>query len=141
MIGPDEAQEGIISKLKADVALVAWLTTKGVADEIREDYWQAKDFKYPNVRVVVGLLTPYGLSECSLKWSEVLFSVQAFSVENSSQQCGHLIGLVVDALFGKGVQTSTWRTQKIELQNLTGPVRASEDVWQSQANFRMLTQE
>jgi hypothetical protein len=141
MIGPDEAQDGIIAKLKADANLTAWLTNLSVSAEIREAFWQAKEFKYPCVRVSIGVCTPYGGDTCELVKSEIQFQVQAFSVEASSKQCGHLIGLVVKALFGKYIQTTTWKTQRVQLLQMTGPVQEVVDLWQSAAQFRMLVQE
>jgi len=141
MIGPDELQEGIISKLKADATLVAYLTGLGVPDEIREVSWQAKDFKYPCVRVDIGLCSPYGGDKCELNQSEILFEVQAFSVEASSRQCGHLIGLTIKALFGKSIQATNWHSQWIRLMPFLGPRQIGENVWQSGAPFRMLTHE
>lgn len=141
MISPDEAQEGIIAKLKGNATLVAWLTALSVASEIRESYWQADEFKYPNVRVDIGVCTPFLNDTCDLVKSNIEFSVATFSREASSKQCGHLIGLVVDSLFGASINHTAYKVQRILLLRVVGPQRAGEDVWVSRADFRMLAQE
>jgi len=141
MISPAQAQEGIIAKLKANITLVAWLTALSVASEIRESYWQADEFKYPNVRVDIGVCTPFPNDTCDMVKSDIGFSVAAFSREASSKQCGQLIGLVVNSLFGASINHTAYKAQRIFLLRLVGPQRAGEDVWVSRADFRMLTQE
>ena len=87
MIANNNIQAAIITKLKADTDLVAWLTARSASNEIRESNWQGAAFTYPAVRVQTGTQQPGpDTSHCYLTTSEIPFTVLCFSESDSSQQ-------------------------------------------------------
>src|SRR5512144_3108228 len=103
MISNDLIQAAIISKLLTDTALIAWLTARGVADEIREAQYQGTEFNFPCVRVQVGSQQPDGNGPCYTTTGETPFTIYCYSEADSSQQSDQLAGLVDDALLGKHI--------------------------------------
>lgn len=137
MIGNNSIQAAIISKLKADVALTAWLTLAGSSDEIREAQWQGTDFELPAVRVNVGINAPFEDS-CYPENCDVAFIVSCFSEEGSSSQVDQLMHLVCSALIGKRLTGSGWSSLSIRGDGNTGAVFDGEEkVWRSFSAFSM----
>lgn len=134
MIDNNEIQAAIVAKLKANTALVTWLTARGAGDEIREAQYQARQFLYPAVRVEIGTQTEEGNPPC---YSTLPFTVYAYSEKNSSQEANELAGLVRNALLRKNVTGSGWHSQLIIADGMIAARRTSQKVWQAVNLYRM----
>lgn len=134
MIDSDLIQAAIVAKLKADSALIAWLTQFGCQDEVRESQWQARQFLYPNVRVELGTQIEDGNPPC---YSTLPFTVYCYSEKDSSREANQLAGYVNDALLRKNVSGSGWHSQLIVSDGSIAARRVSERVWQAVNLYRM----
>ena len=133
MIPNDDVQAGLITKLKADTDLTAYLTGQSATDEIRENQWQGVDFTYPAVRVDLTEQTEAGNPPCL---SDLVFSVHCFGEGNSSLEADHVAGLVMQALLRKAFVGTGFTSGIIANDSLVGAVRQAERVWRSTALFR-----
>lgn len=131
MISDDLIQAAVIDKLQADAPLVAWLTNLGVSDEIREAFWQGREFSYPNVRVQVGTQLPGGNGPCYTTTGQTPFTITCYSEADSSRQADQLAGLVEAALLGRHIAGSGFRTGPVLSDGLIKAVRTGERVWQA----------
>ena len=130
MIGNDLIQAAIVAKLKADTALVAWLTALSAGDEIRETQWQGTQFTYPAVRASVGDQLPdAGMGTCYLTSGEFTFTVYSYSESDSSRQADQLAALVNDALAGKRLSGTGFATMSIKCDGMAHATRMAERVW------------
>ena len=137
MIGNDTIQAGIISKLKADTTLVAWLTALSAGDEIRETQWQGTVFTYPAVRASVGNQLPdAGMGTCYLSSGEFTFTVYSYSEYDSSMQADQLAKLVNDALIGKKLSGTGWATMSVKCDGMAHATRMGERVWSGANVYR-----
>jgi len=137
MVAFDLIQGAIVSKLKANVALLAYLTARSASQEVRETNWQGTEFTYPAVRANGRNMTPEGNAECRENHTLVAFEVHALSEQDSSQECMELAALVVDALFGKQLSGTGFKTGTINCLASAPPVRASLRVWRSTSQFQV----
>lgn len=131
MISNDLIQAALIAKLKADTALVAWLTAESAANEIREIQWQGAQFVYPAVRAGAGSQLPGGNGPCYTTTGQTPFSVLAFAEDDSSQNADILAGLVEDALLGKKLTGTGFSSGPILSDGLVHATRTGERVWQA----------
>lgn len=134
MIDNDLIQAAIVAKLKANAALVAYLTQQGAGGEIREAQYQARQFLFPAVRVELGTQIEEGNPPC---YSTLSFTVYAYSEENSSQEANELAGLVTRALLRNNVTGSGWHSQLIISDGNIAARRTKERVWQAVNLYRM----
>lgn len=138
MISHASFQEQIIEELQAFTTLVALVAE----EEIREYYYQGTEFGYPNIRVDVRPQVPDGTGNCRLQHSVMNFAVIFNSESDSSLECEQIGFQVVEALFGRQLQDTvpsqgpTWKSLRIDLINLGGPIRTGERTWSGQAIFR-----
>lgn len=138
MIANNTIQAALISHLKADTPLVNWLTGYAAENEIREIEWQAAQFVYPGVRIGIGTQVPDGpTSVCYLTNGEVPFTALCFGEGDSSSQADELAGLVNDALLGKRVSGSGFRSMAVQSDGLTHATRTGERVWRAVGLYRM----
>lgn len=138
MIANNLIQAAIIAELKADSALVDWLTAESAADEIRETQWQGAAFVYPAVRVAAGTQLPDGpTSHCYPTNGETTFTVLSFAEDDSSQNADILAGLVNDALLGKRLSGTGFKSLSIMSNGLSHAIRTGERVWQANGLYRM----
>ncbi len=137
MISNDLVQAAIVAQLKADTPLVDWLTARTSGSEIRETQWQGRTFSYPAVRVQIGAQLPGGNGPCYVTTGEAPFTVLSFSEQDSSQQADQLMGLVNDALLGKHLSGSGFRTGPVLSDGLIKATRIGERLWQAVGLFRM----
>lgn len=137
MLSNDLIQAAIIDKLQADTALMAWLTGLSVSDEIREAFWQGTEFSYPNVRVQVGSQLAGGNGPCYVMTGQTPFTIYCYSEADSSMQADQLAGLVEDALLGKHIAGSGFRTGPVLSDGLVHAARTGERVWQATFLGRM----
>jgi hypothetical protein len=128
MIDTDVIQAALIAKLKADTALVAFLTSFGAANEIRESQWQGRDFIYPNVRLELGTHTDEGDPPC---YSTMPFTVYSYSEKDSSREANQLAGYVNQALEQKNFSGIGFTSGIIVHDGLIAARRVSERVWQA----------
>ncbi len=136
MIASDDLQASIITRLKANTALIAFLTTYAAQNEVRETQWQGAAFVYPAVRVSIGTQNPIGDGVCYLTNSEVTFTVHSFSESDSSQQADDLAGLVNTALMGGRLAGTGFGSLVIQSDGLVHAVRTVGRVWQAQGLYR-----
>lgn len=137
MISPELTQAAIITKLKANATLTAWLTARSAGSEIRELQWQGAAFVYPAVRVQVGRQLPDGLtSVCYETNGELTFTAVSYSENDSSLQADQLAGLVNEALLGQVLSGSGFRSLRIQSDGLTKATRTGERVWQATGLYR-----
>jgi len=95
MISDDLIQAAIVTTLKANSTLTAWLSARSSADEIREASFQGAVFEYPSVRVQLGTQTEAGNPPC---YSTLPFTLWCFSESDSSREADQLAGLVYPVL-------------------------------------------
>jgi hypothetical protein len=132
-------QEQVIDTLQANAALVALLPS---VDEIREYYYQATEFAYPNIRVDTRPQVPDGTGNCRLKHSILNFAIVYNSENDSSLECEQLGFAVVEALFGVQLndaapaQGPAWQSLRTDLLSLGNPIRTGERIWSGTAVFR-----
>lgn len=137
MISNELIQAAVITRLKANTALVNWLTTRSAANEIRELQYQGTTFTYPAVRVQMGAQVPDGLtSVCYEANGEIPFTVISFSESDSSLQCDQLAGLVNTALLGGALSGTGFKSLRIQSDGITKATRAGQRVWQSTGLYR-----
>ena len=134
MIDNDLIQAAIVAKLKADTALVNYLATFGVSDEIRESQWQSDRFLYPNVRVEIGTQVEEGDPPC---FSILPFTVYSYSERDSSREANQLAGYVNDALLRKAVYGNGWISGIIVSDGTIAARRVNERVWQAVNLYRV----
>lgn len=137
MLSNDLIQAAIITKLKADTALVAFLTAASAANEIREAQWQGREFVYPAVRVTVGTQLAGGNGPCYTTTGQTPFTIYCYSEQDSSQQADQLAGLVDDALLGLHLSGTGFRTGPVLSDGLIKAIRTGERVWQATFLGRM----
>lgn len=128
MIRNDLIQAGLITKLKANTALTSFLTTAGAPDDIREAWFQGREFLYPNVRVELGTQTEEGNPPC---FSGLPFTIYCHSENDSSQEANELAGLVNVALIRKVFTGTGFRSGIIQTSGSIAAIRASEQIWQA----------
>jgi len=137
MIGNDLIQAAIVAGLKADTALVNWLTALSAGDEIRETQWQGTAFTYPAVRASVGDQLPdAGMGTCYLTSGEFTFTVYSYSESDSSRQADQLAALVNDALIGKRLNGTGFATMSIKCDGMAHATRMAERVWSAANIYR-----
>lgn len=141
MIDNNLIQAAIVAYLKADTALIAYLTTYEAEAEVREAEWQGSVFLYPCVRVELGTQTEEGNPPC---YSTLPFTIYSSSEQDSSLQANHLAGLVQDALKGKQLSGTGFTTGRVisdgnvaarRTRNRSG--RAGSRVWEATNFYRM----
>lgn len=142
MIANNVIQAAVITHLKADVSLTAYLTAQAAANEIREMEWQAAQFVYPSVRVGIGTQTPDSpTSVCYTQNGEVTFTVVCFGEGDSSYQADELAGLVNDALIGNRITGTGFGSMLVQVDGLTHATRTGERVWRTVGLYRMMIYE
>lgn len=141
MISNEVFQAAVISRLKADTTLTAWLTARSAGDEVRESQWQGAAFTYPAVRVDVGTQTPLGNGPCYLENGVITFTVLSFSEQDSSKQADTLAGLVNTALMGRQLSGTGFRSLAIKSDGLTSASRIGERLWRSVGLYRAVIYE
>ena len=134
MIDNDLIQAAIVAKLKANTALVNYLTGFGAGGEIRESQFQSSSFTYPNVRVELGTQSEEGNPPC---YSTIPFTVYSYSEKDSSREANQLAGYVNDAILRKSVSDSGWKSGIIMTDGAIAARRVSERVWQAVNLYRM----
>jgi len=125
-------QAAIVAKLKADGPLVAWLTARAAGAEIREAQWQGTEFVLPATRVNIGTQTPAENGPCYPYNAEADFVVVAFSEQDSSKEADTLAGLANNALLGKTLSGTGFKSGVIRSGGLTGAIRLETDrLWRA----------
>lgn len=138
MISNELFQAAVVAKLKANTALVNWLTALSAGNEIRETSWQGATFTYPAVRVEAGNQLPGPqTSVCYLTTGEITFTVQSFSESDSSKQADELAGMVNNALMGTRLNGTGFNSLSIQSDGLTHAARTAERVWRSVGLYRV----
>lgn len=130
-------QAAIIAKLKANAALVAWLTARSAGSEIRESQWQGTTFVFPAVRVDLGTQNPEGNGPCYPTSGEVTFTVDSFGEDDSSKSADNLAGLVNTALFNKHLAGTGFKSGLVRSDGLVGAIRLDERLWRATGLYRV----
>jgi hypothetical protein len=137
MVGNDEIQEAIVTRLKADAALVAWLASLSAGDEIRENQWQGTDFTYPAVRIDVETLNP-ATDTCHPRNGLATATVFCFSEQKSSRQCNILARLVNEAMINGQLFATGFHSGVIVGAGAVAAFQVATNVWRA-ANFYRLS--
>lgn len=133
MISPELVQAGIVAHLKADSALIAFLTARSAQNEIRENQWQGRSFSYPALRVDLLTQTEPGNPPC---YSQTAFNVFCFTEDNSSKECGVLAGLLNESLIRKKFSGTGYISGLVTTLGMVPPLRTTERVWQALGQFQ-----
>jgi hypothetical protein len=126
MLRNDQIQAAIVAYAKSKSDITSQLTD---TDEIREDFWQGRDFSYPNIRVRLISDTPQE-PECNLH--SVTLSFLVFSEEASSQQADRIAGIINNTLHGKSFSSNSI-SFSTRATNLIPAIRVSEKTWRAEA--------
>ncbi len=134
MIAATDFQRAIISKLQANITLVALLDA---ATSIKEDFYRGTIYNYPAVRVDVEYIMPRDVS-CEDQYTG-RFTVIIASESDSSNQCARIQKAVIDALFTKKLSLATVFTSgAIQLKANPAPMFIEDEdyrVWQGHCTF------
>lgn len=130
-------QAAIITFMKANAALVDWLSNFSAENEIRENQWQGRDFVYPAIRVDLVSQQPIGNPPCH---AELAFNVFCYSESDSSQQADKLAGLINAALARKAFTGTGFRSGTVRPQNILGAQRVAERVWEAVCQYQVMLQ-
>lgn len=136
MVGNDEIQEQVVSRLKADTALVAWLTALSAESEIRENQWQGTDFTYPAVRVDAEMLDPVA-DTCHPRNGLATLTIFCFSEQKSSRQCNTLARMVNEAMINGQLFGAGFHSGIILGAGAVAAFQVGTNVWRA-ANFYRL---
>lgn len=137
MISNDVIQASVIARLKANTALVDWLTDRSAGNEIRESSWQGAEFVFPAVRVELGTQVPEDItSVCYLTNGTMPFTVFSFTEDDSSRNANILAGLVNQVLIGNRLSGTGFRSLLIESDGLTGAQRTVDNLWRAVGLYR-----
>ena len=126
MLRNDEIQAAIVSYLKGKSDITTLLADG--ADEIREDQWQGRDFKYPNVRVRLIDNEPQDL-QCDLH--RVMFSCLVFSEQDSSQQADKIAGIINNTLHGTSFSSNSI-SFSTRTTSLVPAIRSELNLWRAE---------
>jgi hypothetical protein len=136
MIPNEAVQAALITKLKGATGVVGYLNS---SDEIKEAQWQGTTFKYPAVRVKIGIQTPLP-EDCASSF--VPFTVMCKGEKASSKETSALLSEVVKALQG-----TRWcdiinkvRFVAIRAMGAGGIVREDALTWKAEASFRAVVE-
>lgn len=135
LVSIDLIQAAIVSLLKSDATLSAWLAARGAAGEIREIGWQGLDFVYPAVRVGMGTLSSTGERHCL---GRIPFTVACYTEGDSSVSSNELAGVIAGVLTSRQVSGDGWHSGIIINDSITQATRTSARIWASTCTFRML---
>lgn len=138
IVDDSDLQESVITKLKANSTLGAWLTARSSSAEIREDDWQAADFSYPNVRVEFVSQNDEGDPPCHIR---MLFNVHSNTEGYSSLDCGVLSGLVKSALRAKHLSGTGFMSLRVVSEGSIGPIQAGDRIWRATEQFSALVRQ
>ena len=141
MLSINTIAAAIITNLKADASLIAFLTRFGCENEIRELDYQGDTFLYPCVRVDVGTENPNDDGVCHDTVSGLAFRVYCFSERNSSYECSELAKLVYDALNRYQLTGTGFSTTRMVAASLTRPTRTPDRIWQTLIPFTTIISE
>lgn len=134
MIPVNDVKAAIIGHLKADTALAAELEkqNEGASAEIREHQWAGRTFQYPALRVDLLPQDEIGNPPC---YSSQPFNVYIYTEDDSSFNCGELLGLVDAALIRKNINANAFHTGIIESVSSVPPNRQTERVWRAAGQY------
>ena len=127
MLRNDEIQAAIVAYAKGKTDITDELPAG--AEEIREDFWQGREFTYPNIRVRLISNTPQD-PECNLH--RVTLSFMVFSEEASSQQADRIAGIINNTLHGMSFSSNNI-SFSTRATNLIPAIRISERTWRAEA--------
>lgn len=129
MISVSDIQAALVSALKADSTII---TTVMLADEIRENQWQGKDFVYPNIRVDMLPERPATMSNCEGNYLDVQFRV--FSEQTSSKEANDIAVKIANKFHNKAF-TSGGHQFFMVCSSLVPANRIDKTTWEAQVRF------
>jgi hypothetical protein len=124
----EQAQAGIISYLKSIPALVTKLANDPT--RIKEYYWQGEDFKYPCVRLQMGIQRADGEPRCG-KWL-LPFYVLCFSEQKSSKECSQIASIVATIHGAEPGELNGVTFVRFYVDQIIPPIREDELTWRSE---------
>src|ERR1035437_10142192 len=128
MISVSDIQAAFVTSLKADTLVTAVM----LADEIRENQWQGKDFIYPNIRIDMLPERPATMSNCEGNYVDVLFRV--FSEQTSSKEANDIAVQIANKFHNKSI-TMSGRSFLLVCTSLVPANRIDKNTWEAQARF------
>lgn len=128
MISVSDIQAAFVTSLKADTLVTAVM----LADEIRENQWQGKDFTYPNVRIDMLPERPATMSNCEGNYVDVLFRV--FSEQTSSKEANDIAVKIANKYHNKSFPIGTLRFMLV-CSSLVPANRIDTKTWEAQVRF------
>lgn len=125
---PYDLSKAIIAVLKADSALINTVGT----GEIKSDFWNSKEFEYPNIRLDVTNM-PVGPTNgnCHGRWFDIAFSVYVHSNEASEKQCSQIMGLVGKLFQNNIISSAALRSQLLDITYIP-PVPGGPGFWRGE---------
>ena len=122
----DEVQIALVEHLKADVALVALLST---SSQIKETQWQGTEFTYPAVRVENDVLP--SIDGCSPDGVEI--TVYSLSETKTSKQCSLIAAEISRLLHCKTFSgTNGVKFLSVKVTRIPYPKQQEgQSIWQS----------
>jgi len=139
MIPSHLIQRAIITKLKADTALVALLNS---SNDIKEEQYQDDTFQYPLIRVGVNVQTPLGNAVGRTKLSNILFTIMLASEKPSSFEINKIGNRVVVLLFDNQIKGTDengninyFILNRIDLVSEGSADRSFDRIWTKEVYF------
>ena len=138
MLSNDDIQAALITYLKAQTTLVAFLAA---TSSIKEDQWQGTQFVYPAYRLRLSVQTPLGVggsgSNCPAR---LTITVAAYTEDASSKKADDMAGAANAALHEATFTRNNIRFAAIRSTGLVSAIRQDERTWRSEANFTAIIQ-
>jgi hypothetical protein len=97
-------------------------------DEVREDFWQGREFTYPNIRIRLISNTPAD-PECNLH--SVTLSFMVFSEDPSSQEADEIAGIINNTLHGRSFQSNNISVS-MRTTSLVPAIRSDNNTWRAE---------
>jgi len=125
MISVNDVQAAFVQSLKSDPLITGALGN----NDIREDFWQDKNFVYPNLRVDVGDLTPVQAQPCEvMDFSNV--TIWVFSEKDSSYQANDIAAIVANKYHTHNF-TQNSKVYRTTVSRIIAAKRTDERTWRA----------
>ena len=125
MISVNDVQYAFIQSLKSDPMITGALGN----NDIREDWFQGKEFAYPNLRVDVGDLTPVPAQPCEvMNFSNV--TIWVYSEKDSSEQANDIAAIVANKYHTHNF-TQNGKVYRATVSRIIAAKRTDERTWRA----------
>lgn len=125
MISVNDVQAAFVQSLKSDPLITGALSN----NDIREDFFQGKDFVYPNLRVDVGDLIPVPAQPCDvINFSNV--TIWVYGELDSSYKVNDIAALIANKYHEHNFTTSG-HTYRTTVTRIVAAKRTDERTWRA----------